>query len=92
MIAAKFGIKDSSDLAMAAIARLVFVGGKDSCKTQEIRTSMRTAKSYFKSHHGNNLSRTLRGLMRDGKLNEISTDTFALSADAKTELETKIRA
>ena len=91
-MAAKLGVKKSPDLAVAAAARLVFVEGKDSFTYNEVLGEMRTAKSYFKSHHRANLGRTLRNLVKDGVLNGIAADTFAFSANAKADIEGKIRA
>jgi hypothetical protein len=91
-IAAKLGVRKSTDLAVAAAARLAFVEGKDSFTHDEILGEMRTAKAYFKSHHGVNLRRTLRGLVKDGVLNGIAADTFAFSAGSRTDIEGRIHA
>ena len=90
-IAAKLGIKKSPDLAVAAAAHLAFVEGKDSFTYDEVLNEMQTAKAYYKTHHGANLKRSLRQLVKRGVINGIAADTYAFAATTKTELEAKIR-
>ncbi len=91
-IAAKLGVRKSPDLAVAAAARLALVEGKDSFSYDEILGEMQTAKGYYKAHHGANLKRTLRNLVKDGVLNGTAADTFVFSANSKTDIENRLHA
>ena len=89
-IAAKIGVKKGPDLAVAAAARLVFVLGKDSFSRDELHSEMKSATAYYTKSHLGNLTQTLQSLVKAGTFNGISTDNYALSANAKTDLEAKI--
>jgi len=89
-IAAKLDSKSGADLVLAACAHLTFVKGFDTFKRKNILGEMRLASNYFKETYSNNLSASLKTLVRNSKILETSTDTYALEARTKSELEKKL--
>jgi hypothetical protein len=75
---------------LAAAAHLTFVAKKDTFSRQELLTEMQTASAYYKKSYSNNLSQYLKGAVADDKLSETAKNSFALTAKARTEMETKL--
>jgi|GEM_PF-2116375 hypothetical protein len=86
-IAAKLNVKTGSDLVLAACAHLCLVKGASTFERKNILAEMQTASNYYKQNHSSNLSKSLSTLVKDNKLIERSKDKYALSAQAKQELE-----
>jgi hypothetical protein len=80
-IASKLSAKTGPDLAVAAAAHLTFVRGVDSFKRSELLEEMQRAKAYYKQNYSGNLTATLNGLVKTGRLTEVAKDTYALAAD-----------
>jgi len=89
-LASKLLSKTGPDLIIAASAKLTFSDKKKSFKRQDIIDEMKLATAYYKKNYLNNLTVLLRNLIKSGILNELSPDTYALSAKKKKEIETKI--
>ena len=85
-IAAKLKATTASDLALAAAARMIFGGGQESFTRDQLLKEMKTATSYFKKSYTSNLTKTLNSLVKSGKFVEIASNTYALSANTKSEL------
>lgn len=77
-MAVKMSSKSGTDLVMAAAAHLRFTKGREDFKRSEILAEMKTAKSFYKQTYSNNLSKSLDGLVKGGRLSNPSTDTYAL--------------
>jgi hypothetical protein len=88
-IAARLAAKSGADLFTAAAAKLHFVDGKESFSRKDLLAEVRQAKQYFNENYISNASSILKGLVKT-TLNEVSKDTFALSAKAVTNLEPKL--
>ena len=52
---------------------------------------MKAAKSYFRSSYSNNLTTTLRALVKSKKFNELGEDAFTLSEKEARSLEAKLQ-
>jgi len=91
-IAAKLSVKKGPDLVLAALAHSELIEKKDRTTRTDMITEMRNATSFFKPSYIGNLSLNLSGLIKGGKVNELSKDVFALTDDAKKELATKLGA
>ena len=89
-IANRLGAKSGSDLAMAASARLGLAQGKQSFARKEILSEMKGGTTFHKGNMNGNLTKTLKALVRNGRLNLITKDTYALSADAKKDLQARL--
>ena len=90
-IAAKLQCKTGPDLVMAAAARLTFVLEKDKFTRDDLLEEMKTASAYYnKNYSGGNLTKYLSTLMKNGKINEPSKNTYSLTASTKTEIGAKI--
>lgn len=90
-IAAKLEAESGSDLLMAAAAHLAFVSKKESFSRQELLTEMQKAKSYYKTSYSANLSKYFKtALAKGGFLSETSSNSFALKAAARSDLEKKL--
>lgn len=80
-VAAKLGGNSVKDLALAAAIFLTLVHGKSRITRQEIWTAMQQATGHFKKGmKGGNFSRALQTLLKEGHLNEIAKDAYALPA------------
>jgi hypothetical protein len=90
-IAMKLGAKSGPELVLAAAARLAFVVGKTTFTRDNLHDEIKTATGFYNEGHRKNLTGSLRSLVKDDKLNEITAGNYALSTTAKPELEAKIR-
>jgi hypothetical protein len=89
-IATKLSVKSGSDLLVAAAAHLTFVKRVQTFTRQQILNEMKTATSFYKKSYSPNFKKYLKTITDSGKLNELSTDAYAFSAVAKTDLERKL--
>lgn len=86
-IATKINSKSGGDLAIAACAHLALVKGQDSFKRANILGEMKLATNFYKKTFSNNLSASLKTLVKANKLLETSEDTYALDSKEKQRLE-----
>lgn len=91
-IAAKLNAKKGGDLILAACAHLALVKGADTYTRSNILAEMKLATNYYKTTMNKNLSASLKTLVKQGKLLETSTDTYALHANTKATLESTLNA
>lgn len=89
-IATILGAKTGPDIVVAASAGLTLVQGKDRFSRKELLTEMQTAASFFKATYRNNLSKYLQGLVKADRLRLVGQNTYAISANEKKALETKL--
>jgi hypothetical protein len=90
-IAHKLSSKSGSDLILAACAFLKFVEQKDTFSRDEIAKQMKAATDFYKdSYSGGNLTKYLKTLQGNGKINERSKGVYALTAAAIKELGPKL--
>lgn len=89
-IAARLKAKSGLMLLMAAAAYLTFGAKKSMFSRQELLAEMQNATSYYKKSYSSNLTKYLRRAVEEGKLQERAKNTYALSAEAKSELESKL--
>lgn len=89
-IAAKLKVASGSDLAVAAAARLTLGLGQGLFTRDQLLTEMKSASSYCKKNYISNLSNTLNGLVKSAKFVETAKDTYALSANTKSDLENRL--
>ena len=89
-IAAKLSVKSGPELILAAAARLTIVACTAKFSRQKLAEEMKTAAAYYKATYMGNLTASLNGLVKDGKLNEPSLGNYALSADTLKNLEQRI--
>lgn len=89
-IAAKLACKSGPDLVMAAAARLTFVLQLSTFSRQRLTDEMKTASAYYKASYVSNLSKSLNGLVKDGKLNEPTQGSYALTAASLSEMEPRL--
>jgi hypothetical protein len=88
-IAAKLDVKSGSDLVLAACFAITR-SNVTSCSRTEILAEMRRATSYYKTSDKNNLSKYIKTLLKDKKILEQSSGSYALSAATRTDLEAKV--
>ena len=89
-IASKLGVKSGNELVMAACAHLTFAKGVDTFSRGNILAEMKLASNFYKANMRSNLSSTLKTLLKQNKLLETSTDTYALEASIKSQLESQL--
>lgn len=85
-IATKLKANSSGELAIAAAAHLTLVQGRGRITRQELLDEMKSATSFYKSSFNNNLTNTLKTLVRKDRLRLVSADTYALSAKELADL------
>lgn len=90
-IAVKLGAKTGPHLIEAAAARLAFVLGKPTFTRDELHDEIKTATGFYNANHRKNLTGSLRSLVKDDRLNEITSGNYAFSPSVKTEIEGKLR-
>lgn len=83
-LAARFQAKSGTDLIMAAAAHLSLVKKKESFSREELLDQMKSASQFYKPTYSNNLSKYIKTLIKDGKLNEPSTNQYTLTPSAVT--------
>jgi len=91
-IASKLSVKSGNELVIASCAHLTFVQGKDTFSRSDILNEMKQASNYYKANIRKNLSNILKTLINQNKILEIESDTYALSAPNKEQLETVLNA
>lgn len=89
-IATLIGTEKAGDLAIAAAAHLISVKGAQSATREEILAEMRGATAFFKASMVNNLSNTLKKLVRDDRLRLVASDTYSLSHKERQAIEAKL--
>ncbi len=89
-IAAKLSASEGSELLLAAAARLTIIANKETFSRQELLTEMQSASGYYKKSYSKNLSKYINTVLADQKLTETAKNVFALSAKARSDLESKL--
>ena len=89
-IATKLGCKSGPDLVMAACAHLGLVELKPQFTRSEIVGEMKSATAFFNKNFLKNLSSALKTLVVDDRINDVGTNTYALSAIEVPKLKTKL--
>jgi len=91
-IAAKLNSKTGSDLVLAAAAYLKFTQGLDNFTRQQILEAMKEATGYYKGSMSNNLTKNLKSLVENSRLNGLANGKYSLTAQTEKELRVKIAA
>jgi hypothetical protein len=89
-LAAKLSVKSGPELVLASAAHLFFVMCKPSFARQELINEMKSANTYYKQTYINNLSSSLKNLVKEGKLMENSKGVYSLSANTQKELRARL--
>jgi hypothetical protein len=89
-VAARLEAKTGPELVICAMAQLELVQGKASYGRAAILAEMKSATTYFKEPMGGNLSASLSSLTKSKRINQIATDSYALSATEKKKVEAKL--
>ena len=86
-IAQQIGVKTGSDLALAAVARIVLVQKKPTADRQNILEEMKEAVTFYKESYSSNLTAYLETLVRSRRLNVVSRGTYGLASGERGRLE-----
>lgn len=89
-IAAKLSCSKGPDLVLAAAASLTLAKNQEVFTRQQILDEMKAASSYYKSSYGGNLTTLINSLIKAGKLLERTQGQYALSANSRGELESRL--
>ena len=89
-IATKLRCKTGTDLVLAAAARLTFGEAQSQFSRQTLLEEMQSAPAYYSENYRKGLSKSLLTLQKNSKINEVSTNNYALTAKASAELESKL--
>ena len=89
-IASRLGAKKGNDIVIAACAHLSLAKGADTFTRSNILAEMKLATNYYKQTMSKNLSNSLKTLVNQNKLLETATDTYALEASTKAQLEAQL--
>lgn len=76
--AVKMGVKSGSDLVMAAAAHLHHTLGQEEFRRGDILSHMKSAKAFYRTSYGSNLSKSLDMLVKSGRLGNPRPDHYAL--------------
>lgn len=86
-IAARLGVKSGPELAIAAMAHLEMVKHLQSYSRKEILDEMKTASAYYKKNMSGNHSANVSNLVKSGRVNEVGSGKFCLSATERSKIE-----
>lgn len=86
-IASRLNCISGPELMIAAAAWLTFVNGEEWFATSRLLEEMKKAAAHFDHSYQSTLADDVRGLVRSGKLVEVSKDLFALSATMRRHLQ-----
>jgi len=86
-LAAKLKVESGPALILAAAARLTLGEGQASFNRKQLTDEMKTATGYYKKTYMNNMSSYLQNLVKEQKLVEPSSGTYALSSTTRATLE-----
>jgi flagellar hook assembly protein FlgD len=89
-IATKLNASSGAELTLASCASLTLVKRMTTFSRQQILDEMKDATNFYKESFSANLSAQLTRLVENGKLIERSTGQYALAAQTKTEMETRL--
>lgn len=89
-IASRLQAKSGSELVMAAAAHLSLAQGLKTFSRKRLTEEMKSATSVYRETYVSNLSKSLRTLLKDNKLNEPSRDVYALTHAAEQELRNRL--
>lgn len=89
-IAAKLNVTSEPELVLATCAYLTLSANRDTFTRKDIFDTMKTASGFYKKSYSSNLSVTLDGLIKNGKLLHQANDVFALSVQTRSELESRL--
>ena len=86
-IASRINASTASDLVIAASAYLALSAQKDEFSRDEILKEMKAAKSFYKKSMLSNLSKTLKGLVSNNRLNQTVSRSYTLTASELKTME-----
>lgn len=90
-IAAHLDAKKCADIALCALAELEIVQAKSGVSRDEISNEMKAATSYYNNNmRGGNLTKALKSLVKNRKINHLPDGKYALSASEKNKIGAKI--
>lgn len=89
-IAAHLQPEGPQDLILCAFAKLQIIDRKETVQRAEVSSEMKNASTYFNASMAKNLPRDLSRMVKSKKINEVSNETYSLTAATKQELESKI--
>lgn len=88
--AAKLKVASGPNLILAALLQAAKVDGTTSLKRNGLLAAMKSAKAYYKTSYSNNLSTSLKNLVKAKDINEVAADEYAISPARMTALETQL--
>ncbi len=86
-IAQLIGVKTGSELALAAVAKIILVSKKPTADRQFILDEMKEAVTFYKESYSSNLSAYLDTLVKSRRLNIVSRGTYGLASAERGRLE-----
>ncbi|KAB2659027.1 hypothetical protein F9K94_02200 [Brucella tritici] len=91
-IAARLSVSSGPELALAAAAYLQFTQGMASFRRNDLLKAMQSATAYYKSSMGSNISKALKTLVSNKKLNELTGSAYSLTAAEQTSIRARLEA
>jgi hypothetical protein len=89
-IATLLKAESAGDLAIAAAAYLALVAKQEKFTRQELLAAMRSATGFYKKTDQGNLTKTLQGHVKAGRLREADGGHYVLAPRAREEMEQAI--
>ncbi len=86
-IASRLNCISGPELIIAAAAWLTFVEGEEWFEATQLLAVMKQASAHYALGYEDTLADDIRGLVRSGKLEEISEDLYTLSAMMRRQLQ-----
>jgi hypothetical protein len=86
-IAQIISVKTGSDLALAAVAKIIIINKRPVADRQSILDEMREAVTFYKESYSSNLSSYIDTLVKARRLNVVSRATYGLANSERVRLE-----
>lgn len=91
-VASKFSAASGPELALASLAQLGIIEGRETISRRELLEAMRSAVGYFKPSYASNLSKIIGGLEKEGIIIEIGKEKYSIGAPHIESMRTRLHA
>lgn len=88
--AAKLKVNSGPELVLASLLQAALVDSTASLKRKDILIKMQSATAYYKTSYSNNLTSSLKTLVKSGDINEVAAGQYTIAPAKKAVLEAQI--
>lgn len=89
-VAARLEVKTGTDMAVAAAAYLQLCQNKETFTRKDLLDTMQSAKTYYKTSMGSNLTKSIDTLIAGKRINSLNNNEMSLSAAELTSVKARL--